>query len=230
MTITKTTILRRSTRFAVVGALALATLGTGAVVAGASGHGKGGTNGHNGSTHGSAAPQIRHGLVTAVSATSLTLVPGNSHGKGHTPTVTFTLNSSTVVNVGSTLGAAADLVKGDRVTVTTAANSNVATTVVIQPVSFTGKVTSIASPSFVLKQGHHRSKSVLTSSSTTFVWNGAAATFANLAVGDTARATGYLDPTTAGQIDALRVVFESPESPTTTSTTTTSTTTTTVAG
>jgi hypothetical protein len=145
------------------------------------------------------------GEVTAVTASSLTI-----KGRGDT-TRTITLNGATVYELGKTKGAKSDVKVGSRVTVegNVSGDTFTALTVHIALSSTSGEVTAKTADSITLKRRDGKTTVVHVSSKTQFNVKGkAAATIADIAVGDRAEVAGTTRAD--GSLDALNVHGRAP--------------------
>ena len=145
------------------------------------------------------------GEVTAVTASSLTL-----KGRGD-KTRTITLNDSTAYQLGKAKAAKADVKVGSRVTVggTVSGETFTALTVHIALSTASGEVTAKTANSITLKRRDGKTTVIHLSSATQFKVKGkAAATIADIAVGDRAEVAGTTRAD--GSLDAVRVNGRAP--------------------
>jgi hypothetical protein len=146
------------------------------------------------------------GDVTAVDATTITV-----KGKGGAARV-ITVNGSTVYKLGSAAGTKADVKVGVRVAAqgSVSGDTFTAITVRIQPAEVGGVVTGKTSDSITVKRGDGSTTVIHVTSKTTYEHKGtAAATLADVAVGDRVSAEGTLR--TDGSIDATSVEGQAPK-------------------
>ncbi len=140
------------------------------------------------------------GVVTAVSATSITL-RGPSGA-----TSTFSIDSSTTVSkdrATSTLGA---LAVGDEVRIVpTAPGSTTARSIDIEQPTVMGKVTAISGDAITVTGPDGTSQTVIVSSATTYAKAGASATLADVTVGSSIFAQGTFASTSPVTLDATTV-------------------------
>ncbi len=160
----------------------------------------------------SPARQLRHGTVTALSATTFTITSKDNNGdaddSGAATTATYTVNSSTTYFVGRTAATSTALGLNEMVMVQpTAADPTVAGVVEIVPVRVVGTVSSIGSNTFVVTVRHGGTVTIAVGASTTFTTAGAASTLSALATGDGVIVIGEPDAVTATTIDAASVTF-----------------------
>jgi uncharacterized protein DUF5666 len=140
------------------------------------------------------------GEVTAVTASSLTI-----KGRGD-KTRTITLNGSTAYQLGKAKGAKSDVKVGSRVVVegTVSGETFTALTVHVALSTASGEVTAKTSDSITLKRRDGKTTVIHLSSKTQITVRGkAAATVADIAVGDRAEVAGTTRAD--GSLDALRV-------------------------
>jgi len=145
------------------------------------------------------------GEVTAVTASSLTI-----KGRGDT-TRTITLNGSTAYQLGKAKGAKSDVKVGSRVVVegTVSGETFTALTVHVALSTASGEVTAKSSDSITLKRRDGKTTVIHLSSKTQISVRGkAAATVADIAVGDRAEAAGTTRAD--GSLDALRLHGRAP--------------------
>jgi Domain of unknown function (DUF5666) len=149
---------------------------------------------------------VAGGEVTAVDATTITVT-----GKGGATRV-ITVNGATVYKLGSAAGSKADVKVGVRVTAqgTVSGDTFTAITVRIQPAEVGGTVTGKTSDSITVKHGDASTTVIHVTSKTTYEHKGkAAATLADVAVGDRVSAEGTLRPD--GSLDATSVQGQAPK-------------------
>jgi hypothetical protein len=145
------------------------------------------------------------GEVTAVTASSLTL-----KGRGD-KTRTITLNGSTAYQLGKAKAAKADINVGSRVTVegTVSGDTFTALTVHIALSTASGEVTAKSANSITLKRRDGKTTVIHVSADTRFKVRGkAAATIADIAVGDRAEVAGKARAD--GSLDAVSVNGRAP--------------------
>ena len=129
-----------------------------------------------------------HGLVTAVTSTSVTVNRLNG------VIATYTITPTTVFHQGATILTAASLVVGDRVNVdvyTTAPMT--ALRIGILQATLAGRVTVVNGNSITIVTGKGFSRAITVSATTTYVEGGNPATLANVTVGSVIIAQGLID-------------------------------------
>ncbi len=129
-----------------------------------------------------------HGLVTAVTSTSVTVNRLNG------VIATYTITPSTVFHQGATILTAASLVVGDKVNVdvyTTAPMT--ALRIGILQATLAGRVTVVNGNSITIMTGKGFSRAITVSATTTYVEGGNPATLANVTVGSVIIAQGLID-------------------------------------
>ena len=141
------------------------------------------------------------GYVTAVTATSVTVLRWN--GK----TTTYTITPSTVFTEGSAVSTSAFLVVGDRVNIQLSRHaSTTALKINIELAQLSGKVTAIAGASITISSGQGFSRTILTSPTTVFTESGIIVALANVTMGSTLSAKGTIDVNKT-TLDALTITI-----------------------
>jgi hypothetical protein len=129
-----------------------------------------------------------HGVVTAVTTTSLTV------NRNDGTTTTFSITPSTVITEGSASMTVPSLAVGDTVDVTV--NSAAPTTALrinIVVATLGGKVSAISGNDITITGGQGFARSIQVSATTTYTEGGAAATLADIVVGSNIVAVGTID-------------------------------------
>ncbi len=151
-----------------------------------------------------------HGTVTAVSADSITI-----SGMGGR-SLTFAIDSSTIVTKDGSAASASDLAVGERVDViapmpssSSSAATQTATSIRIDSPREGGTVVSVSSSGFVIQDDQGFWHTVATSSTTTYTKAGSAAAASDVAVGEFVSASGPIasDHTT---LEATQVMIGQP--------------------
>jgi len=141
------------------------------------------------------------GYVTAVSATSVTVLQwdGTSTTYALTPTTTYT--------EGKTVSTSASLVVGDRVEIGTVSSApTTATSVNIELAELFGTVTSISGSTITISDPQGFSRTIVVSPSTTYANAGVAGTLANVVDGAKISAQGFIDANKTS-LDAVNVAI-----------------------
>jgi len=140
------------------------------------------------------------GVVTAVSATSITL----SDPSGATST--FAIDSSTTVSKDRAASTLAALAVGDEVRIIpTAPGSTTAKSIDIEQPSVMGRVSAISGDTITVTGPHGTSQTVIVSSATTYAKAGASATLADVTVGSPIFAQGTFASGSTATLDATTV-------------------------
>jgi hypothetical protein len=143
------------------------------------------------------------GLVTAVSATSVTV-------QGFNGTVTtFVVTPTTTFVEGGVATTAATLVVGDRVEVSALSTSaTTAAKIDIDLARFFGTVTGVGTGTITISDGHGFSRVIVVASTTTYTLAGTASTLSAVTVGAMISARGTVDVNRTS-LDALTVAIAS---------------------
>jgi hypothetical protein len=141
------------------------------------------------------------GLVTAVTATSVTV-------KSYDGTIsTFTITPTTTFSEGSTTTTASSLVVGDRVEVS--ASSTLPTTAIkinVNLVRFFGTVTAVSPTTITISDRQGFTRTVVVGPTTTYLDAGVASTLSAVTVGSVVVAQGVVDANLAS-LDATSVMI-----------------------
>lgn len=142
----------------------------------------------------------RGGLVTAVSATSITVRPGFGQP------VTWTINGDTKVREGSEDVAVSTIAVGQRVEIRgdATASPRVAKAVVVVQPHLAGTVTGVSGSTITIRDLDGFTRTITTSGSTTYTKDGATGTLAAVTTGVRVGATGRVDGD-GTTLDATRV-------------------------
>jgi hypothetical protein len=144
---------------------------------------------------------VAGGLVTAVSATSITVqsLSGSSS--------TYAIDSSTTFREGPTTIPASDLAVGERVMVQASATSAAsAANINLLPAELVGRVTAVSGSSVTITDPEGFSRTIVVDSSTTYTKSGAASNYSALTVGSLILASGKVDANQTS-LDASSVVI-----------------------
>jgi hypothetical protein len=129
-----------------------------------------------------------HGVITAVSTTSLTV------NRNDGVTTTFTITPSTVITEGSASMTVPSLAVGDTVNVeVNSTNPTTALRIDIVVATLGGKVSAISGNDITITGGQGFARAIQVSASTTYTEGGAAATLADIVVGSNIVAVGTID-------------------------------------
>jgi hypothetical protein len=144
------------------------------------------------------------GYVTAVTATSVTVLRWNGMS------TTYTITPTTVFTEGAQPATAAQLVVGDRINIRLARSAKTtALRINIELAQLAGKVTSVSGDTITITGGQGFSRTILVGTTTTYTESGAPATLAAVTVGVSISAKGTVD-TNGNTLDALSVTIGHP--------------------
>ncbi|MHB8378867.1 MAG: DUF5666 domain-containing protein [Acidimicrobiales bacterium] len=129
-----------------------------------------------------------HGVVTAFTPTSVTVL-----GKGSVTPTTFTITTTTTYKDDGVSLSAADLAVGSKIGIeVSSAASLTALNIEIELASVSGKVTAISASTITIAGHEGTAHMVLVTPTTTYVMNGAPATLADVVVGSKIHGQGTL--------------------------------------
>jgi hypothetical protein len=149
------------------------------------------------------------GYVTAVTATSVTVLLWNG------TSTTYTLSPTTTYTEGSAASTLASLVVGDRVKVqTSSAAPTAATSVNIELAELFGTVTAVGTGTITIRDPQGFSRTIAVGTSTTYTNGGAAGSLTDVVVGSEILAQGTID-TNQTTLDAVSVAVNSATAATT---------------
>jgi hypothetical protein len=149
------------------------------------------------------------GYVTAVTATSVTVLLWNG------TSTTYTLSPTTTYTEGSAASTVTSLVVGDRVKVQTSSSApTAATSVNIELAELFGTVTAVGTGTITIKDPQGFSRTIAVGTSTTYTDGGAAGTLADVVVGSEILAQGTIDSNLT-TLDAVTIAVNSTTAATT---------------
>jgi hypothetical protein len=129
-----------------------------------------------------------HGVVTAFTPTSVTVL-----GKGSTTPTVFTLTTTTTYKDDGETLSAADLAIGSKVGIeVSSAASTTALNVEIELAHLSGKVTAISGNTITVTDHHSTMRMIVVGTTTTYTKDGAPASLADIVVGSKIRGEGTL--------------------------------------
>jgi primosomal replication protein N len=186
---------------------------TGIAQAGTSSRGHDATDGHGSqkfqnplsNRHSQGGQHTAHGVIGAVSTTSITVL-----GQGSAPTV-LAITSATTVFEGATTATPAALAVGESVSVSLSNTApNTAAKITIQVAKIQGKVTSVSANAITLSGPEGFSRTVDVGSTTTYSEGGTATTLSAVLVGSTISASGVVGSNQT-TLNALSIVISAPK-------------------